>query len=500
MNEKSPEPAEIRDRVRQGLPATLVVVDGEERAGGGSVIRHVEPATGQSLGERTLGSALDVDDAVSSAASAQGPWAALDPGARRDVLFAVAQLMRAERQELAGAVSAEMGMPLPVAAAGVERGADWFAYYAGMADKISGSVPQVSSPGNVLDYAEQVPVGVVGAIIPWNGPIIAAALKVAPALAAGNAVVLKPSELAPLSSVVLARLMLRAGVPAGVLNVVGGDRVAGARLAEHPDVAVVSFTGGNAAGAAVGATVAARHGRAVLELGGKSASLVFPDVDVERVAKLSLTLGAVQNSGQGCFLPTRVLVHTDVHERFVEAVAAAAERVRIGDPFARSTAMGPVASDAARERILGVIADARRDGAGELLTGGVPPADLPDEISGGAFLRPAVFTDVDPESALAQEEVFGPVLSVIPFSNEDEAVRIANGTRYGLAAYVWTQELTRAHRLARRLEAGNLSVNGMSTLHPAAPFSGWKGSGVGVEGGAPGLAEFLRTKNVHVQL
>lgn len=478
------------------LADDLGYIDGRWVAGTGDSVEHVHPGNGESLGERRLASVDQVDAAVQSAAEAFPSWWALPPARRRDLLLSIAGLIRTESQSLGAIVSAEMGMPLRASVMGVHHAAEWFTHYAGYADKIGGQAPQIGAPGGVLNYTQRVPHGVVAAITPWNGPIIALALKVAPALAAGNTVVLKPSELAPFSSLAFAEAASRAGLPPGVLNVVGAGPDGGARLAEHPAVGLISFTGGNTAGTAVATAAAARHARAVLELGGKSASLIFDDVDVARTAKISLLLGAVQNSGQGCFLPTRVLVHRSIYEPFLDAVSTAATSVRIGDPFDSGTSMGPVVGDAARRRIQGVVSAAVEAGSGRLLSGGGVPAGH----DRGSFLEPTVFADVDMSSPLAQQEIFGPVLSVAPFDDTDEAVAIANSTVFGLAGYVWTKDLSRAHRVAAALDAGNVSVNGMASLPPETVFNGWKASGLGVEGGREGLDEFLRTKNINVTL
>lgn len=478
------------------LPSAACHIGGAWVPGNGEPRTHTDPATGQRLKSWQLASVGDVDDAVESAARAQPSWAGIEPAARRDMLLALADTIVGHADILASLVSLEMGMPLKASQAGVHAAADWFRHYAGYADKIEGTVPSVAGPGRGLDYTRHSPYGVVAAIIPWNGPVMALALKVAPALAAGNAVVLKPSELAPFSSLCFGSLITAAGLPAGIVNVVAGGPDVGARLCANPSVGMISFTGGSAAGQAVAEAAARHHVPTVLELGGKSASIVFPDTDVDRTAKLSAILGIAQNSGQGCFLPTRLLVHRSIYERTVEGVIAAARKFRLGNPFDPSTTMGPVVDGDARDRILDVIDQARRRGDGRLAYGG---SRVLGEHAEGNFVEPTIFVDVDPASPLAQDEVFGPVLSVSAFEDESQAIEVANRTRYGLAGYVWTADLGRAHRVAEALEAGYVSVNSMAALPPQAPFGGWKGSGHGVEGGRRGLQEYLRVKNVHVQ-
>jgi aldehyde dehydrogenase (NAD+) len=471
-------------------------IDGEWSAVDGAEYSHTDPATGAVLRSWALAGPGDVDRAVDSAARAQVRWAALSPAERRDRLLALAAEMSVHAGTLAALVSLEMGMPLRASQAGVHAAAEWFRHYAGYADKIEGAVPSVGRPGAGLDYTRLSPYGVVAAVIPWNGPVMALALKVAPALAAGNAVVLKPSEIAPSAALFFGSLVAGAGLPRGVVNVVAGGADVGAALCAHPAVGLISFTGGAAAGRAVSEAAAVRHVPSVLELGGKSASLVFADADIEKTAKLSAVLGIAQNSGQGCFLPTRLLVQRSSYDRTLDAVVAAAGRFRLGSPFDPATNMGPIVDARSRDRILGVIAAARQRGDGRLVHGG---GRATGELAGGNFIEPTIFADVDPGSPLAQDEVFGPVLSVIAFDDEAEAIEIANNSRYGLAGYIWTSDLGRAHRVAEALDVGYVSVNGMAALPPGAPFGGWKASGHGVEGGRGGLMEYLRVKNVHVQ-
>jgi aldehyde dehydrogenase (NAD+) len=487
----------VRSAAAAALPTEAAHIGGVYREGDGLTHTHSDPATGNQLRTWKLAGADRVGEAAREAARAQAEWAKLEPARRRNGLLALADVLEARAQTVAGLVSLEMGMPIRASQAGVGAAVDWFRYYAGYTDKIEGAVPTVGPPGRTLDYTRLVPHGVVAAIIPWNGPVMALALKVAPALAAGNAVVLKPSELAPFSSLYFGQLATEAGLPAGLVNVVAGGADVGARLCAEPAIAMISFTGGSAGGRAVAEAAAARHAPVVLELGGKSASIVFPDCNVERTAKLAAILGVAQNSGQGCFLPTRLIVHESIYSTVVDGVVAAAAKLKLGSPFDAAVSMGPVVNEEARERIVSVIAAASQRGDGRIVHGG--GAALVAGLEGGSFVEPTIFADVDPASPLAQEEVFGPVLSIIPFGEEEQAVDIANNTRFGLAGYVWTADLGRAHRVADALDAGYVSVNGMASLPPAAPFGGWKASGHGIEGGRHGLEEFLRVKNVHVQ-
>lgn len=469
---------------------------GGERVEVGAGVERRDPATGDVVGTLAMAGPGEVQDAVDAAGRAQAAWAAKPPATRRVALQRLAAAVRAHADELAALQTLEMGQPFAASRAGVLHAAEWYDHFAGWADKIDGRVVPVA-PGRVLDYVTPEPIGVVGAIIPWNGPMIAAALKLAPALAAGNGIVLKPSEMAGFSSLLLAELCAEAGLPVGLVSVVPGDAVAGKALIEADGVGLVTFTGGSSTGAQVGAAAGARNLPTILELGGKSASLVFADADLKKAGKLGAILGVVQNSGQGCFLPTRMLVERSVHHEVVERVVATLEATPQGDPFDQDSSMGPLASHERQQAVLDTIDAARTRGDGTVVTGGTA---LDGPHAAGAYVRPTVFDDTDPVSPIAQEEVFGPVLCITPFDDEEQAVRIANTSRYGLAGYVWTRDLARAHRVADALDAGSVSVNSMSALPPGAPFGGRRDSGHGVEGGRWGLDEFLRLKNVHVAL
>ncbi len=478
---------------RDLLPPATVYIDGQFVPGAsGEAHEHIHPGDGKPLGTWNLAGAEDVDRAVQTARDAQRTWMAMSPGQRRDALFGVATAIRAHHLELAAVATLEMGMPIRTAVAGTLGAVEWFAYYAGWADKIEGLVAPV--PG-AHDYGVYQPYGVVGGIIPWNGPAMGLCVKVAAALAAGNAIVLKPSDLAPLSGGMFAQIATEAGLPPGLFNVVAGGPSVGQAVCAHPGVGIISFTGGNVAARSIGTVAAQRQVPTVFELGGKSASLIFDDADVPRAAKLAAVLAVAQNSGQGCFLPTRLLVHRPVYEQVLEIISKTAAGFAIGRPFEPGTTMGPVASRPSFDRILGVLDRVAADQEGLLLTGGHA---VGGELSGGFYIQPTVYYDVEPASRLAREEVFGPVLTVIPFDDEDQAIAIANDIDFGLAGYVWTENLRRAHRVAARLEAGYVSVNSLAGLPPAAPFGGWKASGHGKEGGREGLLQLMRLKNVHV--
>lgn len=477
------------------LPLAAVYIDGQfVPQASGERHEHVHPGDGKPLGEWTLAGPEDVDRAVTSAHAAQKVWMSMSPGQRRDVLFRVADAIREHHLELAAVASLEMGMPIRTAVAGTLGAVEWFAYYAGWADKVEGLVAPVAG---AHDYGIYQPYGVVGGIIPWNGPAMGLCVKVAPALAAGNAIVLKPSDFAPLSGGMFAQIATEAGLPAGLFNVVTGGPSTGQALCAHPGVDIISFTGGNVAAKSIGTVAAQRQVPTVFELGGKSASLIFEDADVPRAAKLAAVLAVAQNSGQGCFLPTRLLVQRSVYEQVLEIINQTATGFAVGRPFAPETTMGPVASRQSFDRILDILDRVGTDKDGELLTGGHA---VGGELSDGFYIEPTVYYDVEPTSRLARDEVFGPVLSVIPFDDEDRAVGIANDIDFGLAGYVWTENLRRAHRVAARLDAGYVSVNGLAGLPPAAPFGGWKASGHGKEGGREGLLQLMRLKNVHVAL
>ncbi|MEU9022730.1 aldehyde dehydrogenase family protein [Actinomadura sp. NPDC048394] len=459
---------------------------------------HINPATARANGTVVLSGPREVDAAVSAAKSAFPAWRAMSPDKRRRILQRVEESMEAHVPELARLTTLEIGAPAVISAALAHLCAGWFGYYAGWADKIEGATIPLSPVLNTgFDYTLPEPYGVVGVIVTWNGPITSIGMKVAPALAAGNCVVVKTSELAPYTVARFAEIALEAGLPPGVLHVLPGGAEAGDRLVRHPDVAKISFTGGIPTAKKI--LDAARHTvkPVVLELGGKSANVVFPDADLDEA--VALTVRSCYNiAGQGCNLTTRMLVHREVYDDVVESTRRRVAGLRAGDPFEPGTAVGPVIDAASRDRVLGVIDRARKDARVVIGGGAVDRASLPPHVRDGYFVEPTVLADVDPASEAARQEIFGPVLSILPFGSEAEAVDLANSTPYGLGTYLQTRDVSRVHRIVPLLQSGSVHVNGVSGQPPGAPFGGYKQSGIGREGGREGLFEFLQTKNVFI--
>jgi aldehyde dehydrogenase (NAD+) len=455
----------------------------------------VDPSTEQVCGSIPAGSAADVDAAVAAARRAfdgtdgTPAWPDVPLAERLAHLAAIADALEARVDELAELIATELGMPLKLSRI-IQAGMP-IANLRAQTD-LAAAVEWEQQVGNSLVVRE--PVGVVGAITPWNYPLHQVICKVAPALAAGCTVVLKPSEVAPLCSWLLAEAVEAAGLPAGVFNLVGGTGpVVGEAIAAHPGVDMVSFTGSTRAGRRVAEVAAGTIKRVALELGGKSANILLDDADLERCVPPGVVGGCYLNSGQTCTALTRMLVPRHLHDNVVDLAVAAAEGVRVGPALDPASQLGPLVSDVQRERVRGYIA-AGVDAGARLATGGAAP---PDGLDVGFFVAPTVFADVAPDMVIAQEEIFGPVLSILPYDTVDEAVAIANGTPYGLAGAVQSADPERAMSVARRLRTGSIEVNG-GRYNLIAPFGGYKQSGIGRENGVWGIEEFCEVKSIQL--
>lgn len=481
---------------RDLLPSpTLIIGDERRTTSSGGTFAHVNPTTAREQADVLLAGADEIDQAVETARAAFAAWRAVRPDERRNLLLRLAALIREEATEIGAMLTLECAVTAATAAGLPNRGADYLEYYAGLADKIEGAVVPIF-PERAFDYTLPEPYGVIAVIATWNGGISSMCRKAGAALAAGNCIVAKPMEIAPFSSLRFAELALKAGFPPGVVNVVPGDATAGDALVRHPGIDKITFTGGLRAAQAIQAAAAANVTPFVFELGGKSANIVFPDADLEAAGRFAGTI-CMTMAGQGCVFPTRLIVHRSVHDDIVERAVATAESLPVGDPLAPTTVVGPVVNQREHERIRGVIDTAISNGSGTLLTGG---SDALPELGDGYFIRPTIFDGVAPDASVAREEIFGPVLSVLTFDDEDEALALANDTRYGLAGYVHTNDVQRAHRVASQLDAGYISINGFAALPASAPFGGYRISGHGKEGGRAGLDEFIRSKNVYMPL
>ena len=465
--------------VRAGHVIAGEMVDGPER------IEVINPATEQVMGSVPAGTPAEVDAAVAAATAAFPGWSGTSVADRAAIVRRISAGLAARGAELAALITAEMGSPITFARrvqAGLPVGTS-----AGIADLLEGGYSFSEEIGNSLVVRE--PVGVVGAITPWNYPLHQVVAKVVPALAARCTVVLKPSEVAPHSANVLLEVVAEAGVPAGVVNLVHGvGPVVGEAIAAHPGVQMISFTGSTAAGRRVSAVASATVKRVALELGGKSANVLLDDADFGKAVKIGLA-NAFINGGQTCTAWTRMLVPADRHAEVVELAVAAASKYPVGDPADEATRVGPMASAAQLTRVRGYIERGIAEGA-TLACGGAEPLDGP-----GCYVRPTIFADVRPDMVIAQEEIFGPVLSILPYADEDEAVSIANATIYGLAGAVFSADQDRAIAVARRLRTGQVDVNG-GAFNPVAPFGGYGQSGNGRELGRYGLEEFCELKSI----
>jgi aldehyde dehydrogenase (NAD+) len=464
------------------------------KAASGSTLEVVNPATEETIAEVQAAGIADVDTAVAAARACfdSDPWRLLSARKRGGILARAADLLEARAAEFAEVETRQNGKPLFESKIDVAQTVEVFRYYAGWADKVAGDLRSVDAGDFV--FTERVPVGVVGAIVPWNFPLNLASWKVAPALAAGCTIVLKPAPETPLTALMLGALLAEAGLPAGALNVVPGHGpIAGAALVKHPAVDKISFTGSTATGKLIMREAAETVKRVTLELGGKSPNIIFADADLKAAIRGAQT-GIFYGKGEVCAAGSRLLVARSVHDQVVEELAARAAKLAYGDPFDKKTRLGAIVSQRQFERVLGYIEDGKRDA--KLVAGG-----RPGRVNGkGWFIEATVFDETAPGMSIVDEEIFGPVLSVLTFDDVDEAIHLANQTSYGLAAGLWTADIKQAFRVARAVRAGTVWVNTYNLYDPAAPFGGFKASGFGRDLGREALDSYTESKTVWVGL
>jgi len=478
--------------LRTGVEREDLLIGGRWRPARSSrYFETVDPATEQVIAHVAEADAPDIDAAVSAARTAlQGEWGHMRAAERGQALLRLAELIRKNQDALAELESLDSGKPVSaIRRQDLPAVLDTLTYYAGWADKINGQV--IPARPDALTYTVREPVGVVAAIIPWNFPLMIGMWKLAPALACGCTVVLKPAELTPLTALRIGELALAAGFPPGVLNVVPGfGKAAGAALVEHPDVDKITFTGSPAVGRQILRGAAGNLKRVTLELGGKSANIIFPDADLEAAVKAAAS-GIFFNTGQVCSAGSRILAHADIYDEVIERLVARAKAIRVGDPRDAGTSMGPLVSQVQMKRVLDYIEIGKQEGA-RLATGGSRIG------STGYFISPTVFANVEHRMRISQEEIFGPVASVIRFTDEDDAIRLANGTKYSLAAGVWSADIARVHRFVRRLKAGTVWANTFGPTDVRLPWGGNRDSGFGREHGDVAIDNFTEPKVVWI--
>ena len=464
----------------------------------GKTFTTPNPATSQTLAEVAEADKADIDKAVAAARRAyEGKWSKLSARDRGRLLYKLSQLIEANASQLASLETADNGKPIRESLyVDLPQVAENFEYFAGWATKIEGETIPV--PGRMFNYTLREPVGVCGQIIPWNFPLLMAAWKLAPALAAGNTVVLKPAEQTPVTAMELGKLIQEAGFPPGVVNIVPGyGEKAGAALASHAGIDKVAFTGSTDVGKLIARAAAENLTKVSLELGGKAPNVVFADADLEQAVNGAM-MGIFYGQGQVCCAGSRLFVEDKIKEEFLAKLQERSRGIKVGDPMDRGTQMGPQVSAEQLDRIRGYVAIGQSEGA-TLLTGGEPPS-LEGNLQNGFFFQPTIFSEVKNKMRVAQEEIFGPVVSVITFSDEDDLIRQANETIYGLSAGIWTRDITRAHRFAKEVKAGVVWINTFNMFSPASPFGGYKQSGYGREMGKHALELYTQVKSVWVDL
>lgn len=485
----------VRDDHAPSIQSKLLI-DGRWCDGvDGDTIAVTNPYDGTLLAHIAAATAADVDLAVEAATRALPGWKALSAHDRGRLLLKLADAIEADTANLARLEAMDTGHPIrDCLSLDVPRTVLCFRYFGGMADKLEGAVVPVDA--GFLNYVEREPIGVVGAIVPWNFPLMFTSWKLGPALAAGNTVVIKPSEITPLSTLRIGELMQQVGFPAGVVNIVTGyGDTAGQRIAEHPGIGKVAFTGSTATGRRIVEASAANLKKVQLELGGKGPNIVFADADIA-AAVGGAAFAIFHNQGQACIAGSRLLLHESIADAFLERFVALARSIHLGDPLDPATEMGPLTSRLHQERVLSFVQIAREEG-GEVVTGGRSPEGTAFDT--GCFVEPTVVR-VKPDHRVAQEEVFGPFVTVLTFATDEEALAIANGTEYGLGAGLWTQDITRAHRFAKRLHAGMVWINCYKRVHPGSPFGGVGRSGYGREMGFEAMREYTVAKSVWVNV
>jgi acyl-CoA reductase-like NAD-dependent aldehyde dehydrogenase len=486
-----------RETLLKGLSGVLWVNGEAQPAEKGAVYDVLEPATAHKLVEAADASSLDVERAVEAATAAlrSSGWAEQLPYARGSVLRAIANRIRDRADELAELETINNGQPIKESRGQVLGAAILFDYYAGLAPSVRGTTIPMG-PG-VLDYTLREPFGICGMIVPWNAPIFTVAMKLAPALATGNAAIVKPSPLTPLTALRLAELAHEAGLPDGLLSVLpGSSPELGSAIVTHPEIPRIAFTGSTATGRKILEAAAPHIKNVSLEMGGKSPNIILPDADLDAAIEGSVYFSMFRSAGQICTHRTRTLIPASIYDDAVERYVNRAKQLNLGDPLEESTEMGPLVSADQLDRTRHYIGLGIEAGATVAL-GGV---DAPEGFGDGWFMAPTVLTDVTNEMAVARDEIFGPVAALMSYADVDEAVEIANDTSYGLAATVWTGDLALGHRVAARLQAGNVSINQAPVIYPWSPFAGYKQSGLGVEMGVEALDEYVQIKNVMAKL